>query len=204
MLAEYEALRAEARQRISNQLVIFGGAIALATALIPIAQHTRSGTRWEVYLAASVLFGLVGGLYFDQHHMVNQVARYIECELRPRLLRELNMARNDPGLWGWENWLRQKDRRKLTFSFRILATLGVGLTSLIGALALALQGHVAFHWYDGIALAADVAIYGGLVALLVYWYRHNRLFPTVATFPLTVHDGDSAVTPPVASAAGQS
>jgi hypothetical protein len=48
--AEYDALRAEARQRISNQLVIFAGSIALATALVPIAQHAAAATRWEIYL----------------------------------------------------------------------------------------------------------------------------------------------------------
>jgi hypothetical protein len=134
--------------------------------------------------------------------MVNQIAWYIDCELRPRLIRELNLPREDPGIWGWENWLRHKDRRKLTFAFRILATWGVGFVSLCGGVALALHKQSVVHWYDILAFATDLVVYGGLGALPGSWYRSNRISPAVETFPLTVHTPGAAAPQTAESTAG--
>lgn len=175
ILAEYQALRAEAKQRINNQLLIFAGSVALAAAVVPVAQHSHSSTRWQVLLGASVLFGLVGGLYFDQHHFVNQIGRYIDCWLRPRLLEELGRTTDDRRLFGWEIWLQERDRYRLTFVFRFAATFGVGIACLSAGLALAISYDSPLRWYDYAALCADALVYGGMLVLMVHWFVSNRL-----------------------------
>jgi uncharacterized membrane protein len=172
MLVEFSALRDEIRQRINNQFLILAGSIALITALVPIVQHSSREARPTVFMVAGGVFGLIAALYFDQHLIVIQIARYTQEKLRPRLLEELQLPRTDDAILGWEQVRRQLDRLRLVFGLRVTATIGVGVICMISAVVL----NVREGSWSGYAIAAsvgDACIYLALGALVKSLVSHH-------------------------------
>ena len=166
-------MRDEIRQRINNQFLILAGSIALITALVPIVQHSSKEARPTVLMVGGAVFGLISALYFDQHLIVIQIARYTQEKLRPRLLEELQLPDTDDAILGWEQVRRQLDRLRLAFGFRIAATIGVGIICVISAVVLgARQGS-----WPGYAIAASVAdfcIYVAIAAMIRSLVSHHN------------------------------
>lgn len=171
ILVEFAALRDEIRQRINNQFLILAGSVGLATALVPIVEHSSSGTRPTVLIVAGGLFGLIAALYFDQHLIVTQIARYTHEILRPRLLEELGCTHDDGAILGWEQARRQLDRLRLVFALRVMATTGIGAICVVSGLVLG-AGR-SWPWYAVAALAGDAIIYLAIAALIRSLISHH-------------------------------
>ncbi len=172
ILVEFAALRDEIRQRINNQFLILAGSIALTTALVPIVQHSSKGARPTVLMVGGGVFGLIAALYFDQHLIVIQIARYTQEKLRPRLLKELQLPDTDDAILGWEQVRRQLDRLRLVFGFRVMATIGVGTVCVISAIVLgARQG--SWPAYAIAASVGDFCVYLAIAAMIRSLISHH-------------------------------
>lgn len=143
LLAEYTDLRGEIHQRVSNQLLVLGGNVALLAGVLPAYDRLKELAPLS-FLALPILFSIVAWLYFEQDIFLTQAATYLHKELGPRLSSVIQTGSGNPPvpLFQWERFRgevlfqRTRERRLLAtmIVFRYLATMGPG----IGGLALGL------------------------------------------------------------------
>ena len=159
LMEEYRTLRAEIQQRVTNQLTIAGGNLALVAAAIQFVLPNFGITGSTLLLP--ILFAAVAWLYFEQDIFIIQAASYLHQRLRPAIIARLTSsepgARVPDDVLAWESFRGDAlfgqtfYRRFLWFmtAFRVIATAGPGLLAattggvfLGGALLAAFSGIV--------------------------------------------------------------
>ncbi len=191
LIAEYAALRAEIMHRITNQLTIVGGNIALLTiAFTSFKEQFGHATVSFELLLAPIVFIVVAWWFFQQDILIAQAASYLHKALRPRLEarldREFGPAAS-AGIMQWESHRTELPFRRagIVFEFldplfRLAATLGPGI-AVIAIIYLVTWSRPEFlydaSWPRKVLFAVDSAL---LIAFFgIPWYT-NRLYQHVA------------------------
>jgi hypothetical protein len=185
MLAEYQSLEAEIRQRTTNQFLILGGAIAVVAATVPLYRGISDPTKSLLPMAAPLLLFFVGWLYFEQDVFITHVATYLHQELRQRIQMQLVKGRGqdalDPVLL-WEGYrslvLFRRDRALLVGMALFRLFFVCGPASVVAALTtMRFQWRAVddFHHTLAVALAATGCAGGvvlvGLALRVSFLYR---------------------------------
>jgi len=117
LIGEYAALRAEIMHRITNQLTIVGGNIALLTiAFTSFREQFGHATMTFELLLAPLGFMVVAWWFFQQDILIAQAAAYLHKILRPMV--EARLAR-DLGAAAWVGIMQWESRRTQTLLRRI-------------------------------------------------------------------------------------
>lgn len=196
LMEEYRTLRAEIQQRVTNQLTIAGGNLALVAAAIQFVLPNFGITGSTLLLP--ILFAAVAWLYFEQDIFIIQAASYLHQRLRPAIIARLTSsepgARVPDDVLAWESFRGDAlfgqtfYRRFLWFmtAFRVIATAGPGLAILLGIVVIKLEPGIypqALKRYnndpilDVVLFVVDAALQ---IALLHYAFRVRSLYGTIS------------------------
>ena len=196
LMEEYRTLRAEIQQRVTNQLTIAGGNLALVAAAIQFVLPNFGITGTTLLLP--ILFAAVAWLYFEQDIFIIQAASYLHQRLRPAIIARLTSsepgARVPDDVLAWESFRGDAlfgqtfYRRFLWFmtAFRVIATAGPGLAILLGIVVIKLEPGIypqALKRYnndpilDVVLFVVDAALQ---IALLHYAFRVRSLYGTIS------------------------
>jgi hypothetical protein len=196
LMEEYRTLRAEIQQRVTNQLTIAGGNLALVAAAIQFVLPNFGITGSTLLLP--ILFAAVAWLYFEQDIFIIQAASYLHQRLRPAIIARLTSsepgARVPDDVLAWESFRGDAlfgqtfYRRFLWFmtAFRVIATAGPGLAILLGIAVIRLEPGIypqALKRYnndpilDVVLFVVDAALQ---IALLHYAFRVRSLYGTIS------------------------
>jgi hypothetical protein len=130
LLSEYEALKAEERQRIGvrGQLLY-----AVLTAVAGISTATTTVGRLELLLlplATTVL----GWAYVANDHKITVIGRYVRGQLGPHLVGLVDGGSGDIDVFKWENYHREDphrpSRKRLQLAVDLVAFCAPSLTAL--------------------------------------------------------------------------
>ncbi|MFI9848412.1 hypothetical protein ACIHFD_66190 [Nonomuraea sp. NPDC051941] len=108
LLSEYDALKAEQRQRIAmrGQLLY-----ATLTAVAGIATVTTTVGRRELLLLLPLATTVLGWAYVTNDHKIAAIGRYVHDRLGPCLAGLVDDGSSDIAMFQWERYRRHDPRR---------------------------------------------------------------------------------------------
>ncbi|MEU7852392.1 hypothetical protein [Nonomuraea sp. NPDC049141] len=131
MLNEYDALKAEERQRIGvrGQLLY-----ATLTAVAGISTVTATVGQLELLLLLPLAATVLGWGYVTNDHKITAIGRYVRGHLGPRLAGLVDDGSNDIDLFTWEKYHREDplrpSRKRLQLAVDLAAFCVPSLTAL--------------------------------------------------------------------------
>ncbi|WP_431914905.1 hypothetical protein [Nonomuraea jabiensis] len=131
LLSEYEALKAEERQRIGvrGQLLY-----AVLTAVAGISTATTTVGRLELLLLLPLATTVLGWAYVANDHKITVIARYVRGQLGPRLVGLVDDGSGDIDVFKWESYHREDphrpSRKRLQLAVDLVAFCAPSLTAL--------------------------------------------------------------------------
>ncbi|MFF5211037.1 hypothetical protein [Streptosporangium sp. NPDC000396] len=131
LLSEYEALKAEERQRIGvrGQLLY-----AVLTAVAGISTVTTTVGRLELLLLLPLATTVLGWAYVANDHKITVIGRYVRGRLGPRLVGLVDDGSGDIDVFKWENYHREDphrlSRKRLQLAVDLVAFCAPSLTAL--------------------------------------------------------------------------
>lgn len=188
LLAEYTALRAEILSRVQQQLVVLGGAVALAAGIGPASTHLDDQHAPTALLLMPLVFAVVSLLYLEQDAFLTDVARYLHNVVRPAY-QQLAATTDVPLVFQWEAVRRRllftvsgaagplhpayRPKRGLWFvmAWRAAATIGPGIASIyvvVARLVTRPNFRRLFDWDEYGLLVAGVLV---VAVVLVRFYK---------------------------------
>ncbi|MEV1170373.1 hypothetical protein [Nonomuraea sp. NPDC049784] len=108
LLSEYDALKAEQRQRIGMRSHLLYGTL---TAIAGIATVTTSVGRRELLLLLPLATTVLGWAYVTNDHKIAAIGRYVHDRLGPRLVGLVDDGSGDIEMFQWERYRRHDPRR---------------------------------------------------------------------------------------------
>ncbi|MFD1940012.1 MULTISPECIES: hypothetical protein [Nonomuraea] len=108
LLSEYDALKAEERQRIGarGQLLY-----AMLTAVAGITTVTATMGRLELLLLLPLATMVLGWAYVTNDHKIAAIGRYVRGRLGPRLVGLVDDGSSDIDVFKWEKYHREDPLR---------------------------------------------------------------------------------------------
>ncbi|MBO3751950.1 hypothetical protein J5X84_38275 [Streptosporangiaceae bacterium NEAU-GS5] len=131
LLSEYDALKAEERQRISvrGQLLY-----ATLTAVAGICTVTATVGRPELLLLLPLATTVLGWAYVTNEHKITAIGGYVHGRLAPHLLGLVDDGSRDIDLFTWEKYRREdplrRSRKRLQLAADLVAFCVPPLTAL--------------------------------------------------------------------------
>ncbi|GAA2324199.1 hypothetical protein GCM10010149_91990 [Nonomuraea roseoviolacea subsp. roseoviolacea] len=131
LLSEYDALKAEQRQRIGarGQLMY-----ATLTAVAGISTVTATVGRLELLLLLPLAATVLGWAYVINNHKIAVIGRYVRGRLAPHLGGLVDDGSNDIDLFTWEKYHRddplRPSRKRLQLAVDLAAFCAPSLTGL--------------------------------------------------------------------------
>ncbi|WP_336214926.1 hypothetical protein [Nonomuraea sp. LPB2021202275-12-8] len=133
LLSEYDALKAEERQRIGarGQLLY-----ATLTAVAGISTVTTTMGRLELLLLLPLAAAVLGWAYLTNDHKIAAIGRYVRDRLGPRLVALVNDGSGDIGVFKWEKYHREDPLRPSRKRLQLAVDLAAFCAPPLGALTL--------------------------------------------------------------------
>ncbi|MEV4575525.1 hypothetical protein AB0K16_19980 [Nonomuraea jabiensis] len=132
LLSEYEALKAEERQRIGvrGQLLY-----ATLTAVAGIGTVTTTVGRLELLLLLPLAATVLGWAYVMNDHKITAIGRYVCGRLGPRLVGLVDDGSSEIDMFKWEKYHRDDPlrpcRKRLQLAVDLVAFCAPSLTALV-------------------------------------------------------------------------
>ncbi|HUR03257.1 MAG TPA: hypothetical protein VM347_12000 [Nonomuraea sp.] len=133
LLSEYDALKAEERQRIGvrGQLLY-----ATLTAVAGISTVTTTVGRLELLLLLPLAATVLGWAYVTNDHKITTIGRYVRARLGPRLIGLVDEGSSDIDLFKWEKYHREDPLRPSRKRLQLAADLAAFCVPSLTALTL--------------------------------------------------------------------
>ncbi|MBB6347258.1 hypothetical protein ACWGH8_37970 [Nonomuraea muscovyensis] len=131
LLSEYDALKAEERQRIGarGQLLY-----ATLTAVAGISTVTTTVGQLELLLLLPLAATVLGWAYVTNDHKITAIGRYVRGRLGPRLVGLVDDGSSDIDMFRWEKYHREDplrpSRKRLQLAVDLAAFCAPSLTAL--------------------------------------------------------------------------
>ncbi|MET9340721.1 hypothetical protein [Nonomuraea sp. NPDC003804] len=131
LLSEYDALKAEERQRIGarGQLLY-----ATLTAVAGISTVTTTVGQLGLLLLLPLAATVLGWVYVTNDHKITAIGRYLRDRLGPRLVGLIDDGSSDIDVFKWENYHREDphrpSRKRLQRAVDLAAFCAPSLTAL--------------------------------------------------------------------------
>ncbi|WP_084959908.1 hypothetical protein [Thermoactinospora rubra] len=131
LLSEYDALKAEERQRIGARSQLL---YATLTAVAGISTVTTTVGRLELLLLLPLAATVLGWAYVMNDHKISAIGRYVRGRLAPHLGGLVDDGSSDIDMFRWEKYHREDplrpSRKRLQLAVDLAAFCAPSLTAL--------------------------------------------------------------------------
>ncbi|GAA3467471.1 hypothetical protein [Nonomuraea roseola] len=132
LLSEYDALKAEERQRIGARSQLL---YAMLTAVGGITTVTATIGRLELLLLLPLATTVLGWAYVTNDHKIAAIGRYVRGRLGPRLVGLVDDGSSDIDVFKWERYHREDplrpSRKRLQLAVDLAAFCAPPLSALV-------------------------------------------------------------------------